>query len=113
MMFNRANDLLGANWTLHDLRHTATFLMLDDPNMPPVYVQKILGRKYLSTLDIYKRPNRGDVIRAGLAHHARQEKPAQLDAQISRKQESVDLGIPTFREIVARTTAAATPPEPA
>ncbi|MCX2928531.1 tyrosine-type recombinase/integrase [Streptomyces sp. NEAU-W12] len=73
MMFNRANELLGANWTLHDLRHTATFLMLDDPNMPPVYVQKILGHKYLSTLDIYNRPTRDDVIAAGLAHHARQE----------------------------------------
>lgn len=73
MMFNRANELLGANWTLHDLRHTATFLMLDDPNMPPVYVQKVLGHKYLSTLDIYNRPTRDDVIAAGLAHHARQE----------------------------------------
>ncbi|MFI0989340.1 tyrosine-type recombinase/integrase [Streptomyces exfoliatus] len=73
MMFNRANELLGANWTLHDLRHTATFLMLDDPNMPPVYVQHILGHKCLSTLDIYNRPTRDDVITAGLAHHARQE----------------------------------------
>ncbi|MEK8143824.1 site-specific integrase [Streptomyces sp. M10(2022)] len=74
MMFNRANELLGANWTLHDLRHTATFLMLDDPNMPPVYVQHILGHRYLSTLDIYNRPTRDDVINAGLAHHARQQK---------------------------------------
>ncbi|MFJ9624691.1 tyrosine-type recombinase/integrase [Streptomyces sp. NPDC101181] len=73
MMFNRANALLGANWTLHDLRHTATFLMLDDPNMPPVYVQHILGHKCLSTLDIYNRPTKDDVIAAGLAHHARQE----------------------------------------
>ncbi|MCU8595896.1 tyrosine-type recombinase/integrase [Streptomyces sp. A13(2022)] len=73
MMFNRANALLGANWTLHDLRHTATFLMLDDPDMQPVYVQKILGHKYLSTLDIYSRPTKDDVISAGIAHHARQE----------------------------------------
>lgn len=73
MMFNRANELLGSNWTLHDLRHTATFLMLDDPNMPPVYVQHILGHKRLSTLDIYNRPTRDDVIAAGLAHHARQQ----------------------------------------
>lgn len=70
----RANELLGANWTLHDLRHTATFLMLNDPNMPPAYVQHILGHKYLTTLDIYNRPTRDDVISAGLAHHARQEK---------------------------------------
>uniref|UniRef100_A0AAU3H1B4 Site-specific integrase n=1 Tax=Streptomyces sp. NBC_01401 TaxID=2903854 RepID=A0AAU3H1B4_9ACTN len=74
MMFNRANELLGANWTLHDLRHTATFLMLDDPSMPPVYVQHILGHKYLSTLDIYSNPSNDEVIAAGLAHHARQQK---------------------------------------
>ncbi|WDF43613.1 site-specific integrase [Streptomyces sp. T12] len=72
-MFNRANQILGANWTLHDLRHTATFLMLDDPGMPPAYVQHILGHKHLSTLDIYNRPTRDDVIAAGLAHHARQQ----------------------------------------
>ncbi|EDY52720.1 hypothetical protein [Streptomyces clavuligerus] len=41
-----------------------------------------------------------------------EEKLAQLDGQIARKQEAVDLGIPTFREIVARTTAVAAPPEP-
>jgi hypothetical protein len=41
-----------------------------------------------------------------------EERLAQLDAQISRRQESVDLGIPTFRESVARTTAVATPPKP-
>ncbi|MBQ1113709.1 site-specific integrase [Streptomyces sp. C3-3] len=72
MMFNRANKLLGSNWTLHDLRHTATFLMLDDPDMPPVYVQHILGHANLATLDIYNNPSRDDVISAGLAHYARQ-----------------------------------------
>ncbi|MET7436401.1 tyrosine-type recombinase/integrase [Streptomyces sp. NPDC005496] len=72
-MFVRANELLGSNWTLHDLRHTATFLMLDDPDMPPAYVQHILGHKYLSTLEIYNRPSRDDVIAAGLAHQARRE----------------------------------------
>ncbi|MER6854040.1 site-specific integrase [Streptomyces flaveolus] len=77
MMFNRANALLGSNWTLHDLRHTAAFLMLDDPDMPPVYVQHILGHKHLSTLDIYNRPGKDDVISAGLAFHARQERKRQ------------------------------------
>jgi hypothetical protein len=50
-------------------------------------------------------------LQSSLTHA--EEKLAQLDAQISRKQESVDLGIPTFREIAARTTAAANPPGPA
>ncbi|MEU0939842.1 site-specific integrase [Embleya sp. NPDC005971] len=74
MMFNRANELLGSNWTLHDLRHTATFRMLDDPTMSPVYVQHILGHRYLSTLDIYNNPSHDDVIVAGLAHHERQRR---------------------------------------
>ncbi len=72
-MFNRANQILDTNWTLHDLRHTAAFLMLDDPAMQPTYVQHILGHKHLSTLDIYNRPTRDDVIAAGLAHHGRQQ----------------------------------------
>ncbi|MEV8297909.1 site-specific integrase [Streptomyces rochei] len=50
-------------------------------------------------------------LQSSLAHA--EEKLAQLDAQISRKQESVDLGIPTFREIAARTSGVATPPGPA
>ncbi|MFJ4980379.1 tyrosine-type recombinase/integrase [Streptomyces coeruleorubidus] len=50
-------------------------------------------------------------LQSSLTHA--EEKLAQLDVQISRKQESVDLGIPTFREIVARATTAATPPGPA
>lgn len=33
-MFNRVSDLLGANWTLHDLRHTASYRLARDPNMP-------------------------------------------------------------------------------
>jgi hypothetical protein len=31
---------------------------------------------------------------------------------ISRQRQSVDLGIPSFQEIFARTTAVAAPPEP-
>ncbi|MFB9524191.1 site-specific integrase [Streptomyces cremeus] len=50
-------------------------------------------------------------LQSSLTHA--EEKLAQLDARISRKQESVDLGIPAYREVVARTTAAATPPGPA
>ncbi|MET8454737.1 site-specific integrase, partial [Streptomyces sp. NPDC005209] len=41
-----------------------------------------------------------------------EEKLTHLDPQISRQQESVDLAIPAFREIVARTTAVAASTEP-
>ncbi|MFD5702552.1 hypothetical protein [Streptomyces lasiicapitis] len=54
----------------------------------------------------------GEVEGLQVSLAAAEEKLAQLDAQISRQQESVDLGVPTFREIVARTTAVAAPPEP-
>ncbi|MGW7049529.1 site-specific integrase [Streptomyces avermitilis] len=74
MMFNRANEVLGSNRTLHDPRHTATCLMSDDPTMPPVYVRHILGHKHLSTLDIYSNPSRDETIVAGLAQHERQRR---------------------------------------
>jgi integrase len=52
-MFNRANDLLGANWTLHDLRHTASYRLARDPNMPLTDVQWVLGHAHLTTTQLY------------------------------------------------------------
>ncbi|MGW0825297.1 hypothetical protein [Streptomyces sp. NPDC002845] len=72
-MFVRVNELLGSNWTLHDLRHTATFRMTEDPEMSLVYVQHILAHKYQTTLQKYLNPSRDEVITAGLAHFARLE----------------------------------------
>ena len=43
VMFNRANAVLGANWSLHDLRHTAAYRMARDPQMPLTDVQWVLG----------------------------------------------------------------------
>ena len=34
MMFDRANDAIGAGWTLHSLRHSAAYRMARDPDMP-------------------------------------------------------------------------------
>lgn len=42
-MFARANAALGANWSLHDLRHTAAYRMARDPQMPLTDVQWVLG----------------------------------------------------------------------
>ncbi|MGH2547352.1 MAG: tyrosine-type recombinase/integrase, partial [Actinomycetota bacterium] len=42
-MFVRANAALGANWTLHDLRHSAAYRMARDPDMPLSDVQWVLG----------------------------------------------------------------------
>ena len=71
-MFTRANAALGANWSLHDLRHTAAYRMARDPEMPLTDVQWVLGHAHLSTTQQYLNPLPEDVIASVLAHHARQ-----------------------------------------
>ena len=71
-MFARANAALGANWSLHDLRHTAAYRMARDPQMPLTDVQWVLGHAHLSTTQRYLNPVTEDVIAGVLAFHARQ-----------------------------------------
>lgn len=52
-MFSRAQSMLGSNWTIHDLRHTAAFRMTSDPDMPLSDVQWILGHAHLTTTQLY------------------------------------------------------------
>ncbi|MGH9077493.1 MAG: tyrosine-type recombinase/integrase [Acidimicrobiales bacterium] len=70
-MFTRVAGSLGANWALHDLRHTAAHRMAADPTLPLTDVQWVLGHAYLTTTQIYLAPLPEDVIAAVLAHHAR------------------------------------------
>ncbi len=70
-MFVRAGSLLGGNWSLHDLRHTAAYRMARDKNVPLTDVQWILGHAQLTTTQIYTTPTSEDVIASVLAHHAR------------------------------------------
>ena len=75
-MFGRAAAALGANWTLHDLRHTAAYRMARDPHLPLTDVQWVLGHAHLSTTQLYLTPMPGDVIAEVLAHHRRVEHAA-------------------------------------
>jgi integrase len=70
-MFQRVNALIGANWSLHDLRHTAAYRMARDPDMPLTDVQWVLGHMHLTTTQIYLSPVPEDVIASVLAHHRR------------------------------------------
>jgi integrase len=72
-MFARAAAALGANWTLHDLRHTAAYRMARDPQLPLTDVQWVLGHAHLSTTQLYLTPMPGDVIAEVRAHHRRVE----------------------------------------
>jgi len=68
-MFVRANATLGANWSLHDLRHLAAYRMARD--LPLCDVQWILGHAQLSTTQRYLSAPTEDVIAGVLAYHAR------------------------------------------
>ena len=72
-MFTRANAALGANWSLHDLRHTAASRMARDPQVPLTDLQWVLGHAHLSTTQRYLNPLTDDVIAGMLAFHARQQ----------------------------------------
>ena len=72
LMFTRASAAMGANWSLHDLRHSAAYRMASDPAMPLADVQWVMGHAHLSTTQRYLNPLPGDVIEAVLAFHARQ-----------------------------------------
>jgi site-specific recombinase XerD len=74
-MFTRANESLGANWSLHDLRHSAAYRMAQDPDMPITDVQWILGHAHLTTTQIYVMPTEDDVIKGAREHFRRQAAP--------------------------------------
>lgn len=68
-VLQRANDSLGTQWTLHDLRHTAAMRMIDDPGLALTDVQWVLGHAHLTTTELYLRPRENDVVTRVLAHH--------------------------------------------
>jgi site-specific recombinase XerD len=71
-MFERVNASLGADWTLHDLRHSAARRMARDPELPLTHVQAVMGHAALTTTQRYLVPDRDEVLEQVLAHHARQ-----------------------------------------
>jgi site-specific recombinase XerC len=75
-MFDRANAMLGSDWTLHDLRHSAAYRLARDPQVPISDVQWILGHAHLSTTQIYVTPMAEDVVENVLGHHRRQAERA-------------------------------------
>ncbi|WP_433870704.1 tyrosine-type recombinase/integrase [Saccharopolyspora sp. CA-218241] len=75
----RANELLGANWTLHDLRHTAATRMANDPGLTLVEVQAILRHAHLDTTGTYLRVRVEDMFDKLTDHYERprpERKPA-------------------------------------
>jgi len=80
-MFERASASLGADWTLHDLRHSAASRMARDGQLSLTDVQWVMGHAHLTTTEIYLTPTRDEVIEGVLAHHARQSRVRDTPAQ--------------------------------
>lgn len=64
----RANEQLGTNWSLHDLRHAAATRMANDPNLTLPEVQAVLRHQHLSTTERYLQP-RIEELRDKLQEH--------------------------------------------
>ena len=70
-VFKRVNTLLGTNYSMHDLRHTAALRMSRDESLSIRDVQTILGHAHLSTTaDVYLVEDEAQVIRRVQQHLA-------------------------------------------
>ncbi|MDT3395313.1 tyrosine-type recombinase/integrase [Streptomyces sp. B1866] len=67
----RANDKLGTNWSLHDMRHTAAERMANDPNLTLSQVRVIMRHTDLATTGRYLRTRVEDLFDALQEHYNR------------------------------------------
>jgi integrase/recombinase XerD len=75
-VLRRTNDLLGTNWTMHDLRHTCALRMVRDENLSLRDVQTVLGHANLTTTQIYVEADEHEVIARVRRHLADREAQA-------------------------------------
>jgi integrase len=75
-ILQRATEVLGANWTLHDLRHTAATRLARDPEMTLVEVQTILRHAHITTTALYTVVGLDDLIDKLAEHYARPVQPS-------------------------------------
>jgi integrase len=76
-VLERANELLGTNWNLHDLRHTAAARLAADPDITLVEIQTIMRHAHLSTTQLYTQPRLEDLMDKLAAHYARPPAPPE------------------------------------
>lgn len=79
-VLRRANDLLGTNWTMHDLRHTCALRMVRDENLSLRDVQTVLGHANLTTTQIYLQADDREVIDRVRRHLADRQTKADTPA---------------------------------
>ncbi len=75
-VLRRANAKLSTNWSPHDLRHTYAVRMANDPKVPLVSLQVLLGHVHLTTTQRYLKPHLDQVLQHAREHQRRQAAPA-------------------------------------
>ncbi|WP_292974685.1 tyrosine-type recombinase/integrase [Mycobacterium sp.] len=92
-MFIRVNSVLGTDYSIHDLRHTAAYRMARDPDMPLTDVQWILGHAQLTTTQIYTSAPVEETIASILAHHSRRSVAPSAPAVLTPEYRSESLDV--------------------
>lgn len=93
-VFRRVNTVLGTNWTMHDLRHTAALRMSRDPSLTMRDVQTILGHAHLSTTaDVYMVEEEAQVIRRVATHLAEREHREQQPPAVAVGYDSAAMSV--------------------
>ncbi|MGK2902138.1 MAG: tyrosine-type recombinase/integrase [Mycobacterium sp.] len=83
-VFRRVNTLLGSNWSMHDLRHTAALRMSRDDTLSMRDVQTVLGHAHLSTTgDVYLVEDEAQVIRRVQRHLDEQQRRAHQRPRVA------------------------------
>ncbi|MEV0804707.1 tyrosine-type recombinase/integrase [Kribbella sp. NPDC050281] len=77
-VLQRANERLGTDWTLHDLRHTAATRLANDPGMTLTEVRAILRHADINTTGIYTAVRVEDLFDKLQEHYARPRPTRQL-----------------------------------
>jgi integrase len=94
-VLTRANQVLGTNWSMHDLRHTAALRMSRDDQLSARDIQTILGHAHLSTtVDTYLVEDQAEVVRRVARHLAEREQRLREPApDIAAGYDSSDLSV--------------------
>lgn len=70
-VLNRINTRIGADITLHDLRHTPCLRLIEDPGISLVDVQQVMRHRWITTTSGYLRPRVDEVISRVQEHYGR------------------------------------------
>jgi len=93
-VLRRANQKLGTNWSMHDLRHTCALRMAADDGVSLRDVQTILGHAHLeTTAEIYLVEDERHTVERVAEHLARLAEPKPKPAPVDRGYRPSDLAV--------------------